>query len=110
VVIFSTRAERQRQRRWAVDPDFDLSAVSDGEDPMRVALHRERAARVRLVIGELGSGRDRQVIERFYLREESKSEVCRALGIDESHFRRVVFRARERLRAVLVAADVESAK
>jgi hypothetical protein len=44
------------------------------------------------------------------LREESKSEVCRALGIDESHFRRVVFRARERLRAVLVAADVESAK
>jgi RNA polymerase sigma-70 factor (ECF subfamily) len=35
------------------------------------------------------------------LRDEDKEQVCRELGIDEAHFRRVVFRARERFRALL---------
>jgi len=45
--------------------------------------------------------RDRELLVRFYLQEESKEELCRAFGLTELHFNRVIHRARDRFRDLL---------
>jgi RNA polymerase sigma-70 factor (ECF subfamily) len=59
-------------------------------------LAQEKAGIVRQVITELNSDRDREVLLRFYLREEEKEQICADLGLSSLHFNRVLFRARER--------------
>ena len=38
---------------------------------------------------------------RFYLDDEDKDAICRALGLSYEHFNRVIFRARNRFRELL---------
>ena len=45
--------------------------------------------------------RDRAVLRGFYLEDRDRDALCAELGIDEPHFRRVLHRARERLRALI---------
>jgi RNA polymerase sigma-70 factor (ECF subfamily) len=47
--------------------------------------------------------RDREVIKRFYLDEETKDAICQSLGLSPIHFDRVIFRARQRMRALMEA-------
>lgn len=61
-------------------------------------VRREDARLVRRLLGELAVPRDREVLFRFYLSDEPREAICRSLDIDPGHFRRVLFRARERLR------------
>jgi RNA polymerase sigma-70 factor (ECF subfamily) len=37
-----------------------------------------------------------------YVRDEDKDEICASLGIDSTHFNRVLFRAKQRFRELLV--------
>jgi RNA polymerase sigma-70 factor (ECF subfamily) len=74
------------------DPEADPSAQSQAQDCAK-AVYK--------VLAELPTVRDREILVRVYLRDEDKEQVCRVLGIDDAHFRRVVFRARERFRALL---------
>jgi RNA polymerase sigma-70 factor (ECF subfamily) len=68
--------------------------------PLEVLVARERDAAVRAVLAELGSDRDRQILLRFYVNEDNKAQICRDLGLSSLHFNRVLFRARERYRAI----------
>jgi RNA polymerase sigma-70 factor, ECF subfamily len=58
---------------------------------------------VRAVLAELPKDRDREVLRRFYLQDEDKAEICRALSIAPGAFDLLIFRARARLRALLEA-------
>lgn len=69
-------------------------------DPQERALQAERLAIVRQVLSELGSDRDRQILYRFYIAEDEKDAICRDLHLSSLHFNRVLFRARERYRAL----------
>jgi RNA polymerase sigma-70 factor (ECF subfamily) len=71
------------------------------EDAASAVLAVTRAKAVRQVLQELPNPRDRALLVRFYLRDEPKADICRDLGLTEEHFNRVIFRARERLRALL---------
>jgi DNA-directed RNA polymerase specialized sigma24 family protein len=42
------------------------------------------------------SPRDREVLVRFYLREQSAEEICRELGLTETQFRLIKSRAKAR--------------
>ena len=53
------------------------------------------------VLAEMTTPRDRELLVRYYLRDEDKAAICRGLGLTEAHFNRVIFRARERFRALL---------
>jgi RNA polymerase sigma-70 factor, ECF subfamily len=76
----------------------DAAFVSFDPDPQEQALRSERLAIVRQVLSELSSGRDRQILYRFYIAEDEKPAICRDLGLSSLHFNRVLFRARERYR------------
>ena len=91
----------------------DKGAVSDSEvaelleDPLAASrpVGSIQAAQwtslVRRLLKEMSSSRDREVLVRFYLREEERGSLCRSLGLTELQFNRVIFRARERFRELL---------
>lgn len=106
-VVFGVRALGRGAHPSCEDPAELEAAVEAG--PVSAAEQVERQRAIREVLAELSVERDRQLIVRFYLEEQERADVCRALGIDEAHFHRVVFRARERLRARLEQRGVRHA-
>ena len=67
----------------------------------------ELTASVRQVLEELDTDRDKELLIRFYLREEDKSKVCSDLGLSAEHFSRVLYRAKGRLRNILAERKEE---
>jgi RNA polymerase sigma-70 factor, ECF subfamily len=59
------------------------------------------AALVREVLEALQVARDREIVKRFYLDEEEKEAICQHLRLSPLHFDKVVYRARQRMRALL---------
>ena len=45
--------------------------------------------------------RDREILRRFYVEDQDKEDICRALNLDSLHFNRVLFRAKKRFRKLL---------
>jgi RNA polymerase sigma-70 factor (ECF subfamily) len=101
---FLVRGQRRtaRRHRTYTGQQDSIDQFEDPEaDPSATAQARAQAKAVRRLLQEMPNVRDRDILVRLYLREESKADICRALAIDEEHFRRVVFRARERFRELL---------
>lgn len=84
-----------RQRTADHDPE-NLEVAAPEEDPLSQVIRSETRSRVVEVIGRMRNERDREILRRVYLLEEPREVVRRDLGLDELHFNRVLFRARQR--------------
>jgi RNA polymerase sigma-70 factor (ECF subfamily) len=73
---------------------------SRGAPQLDQVLASEEGLLVRNLLSELGTQRDREILLRFYLCEDSKEQVCRDLDVEPRLFNRVLYRARTRLRAL----------
>ena len=71
--------------------------------------HEQLALQVRELLARLGVARDREVLERFYLREESREAIRSSLDLTEAQFNQVLWRARQRFGEVLRQHGVECA-
>lgn len=92
----------RRKDRTAVSSSADLESLPNHDEPDMDGIDRARwAAATRQMLEELPTVRDRDLLMRFYLHDESKEAVCQALGLSDEHFNRVIFRARNRFRAIL---------
>ena len=96
---------RNHQRKDK-SPLSDQNAAAELPDPrthcMTETLQSAHWARVtRELLMEVKPVRDRELLVRFYLHEESKEELCEMFGLSDLHFNRVIFRARERFRELL---------
>lgn len=79
-----------------------------GDDDPSVSYERERVCQfVRGLLTELNARRDREILTRYYLKEEDKARICADFDLSEIHFNRVVYRAKQRLRAFLDDVDRE---
>jgi RNA polymerase sigma-70 factor (ECF subfamily) len=74
---------------------------ADGREPPESIQTAQWAKVVKQMLKEVTPARDRELLVRFYLYEESKEQLCQSLGLSDLHFNRVVFRARERFRDLL---------
>ena len=72
------------------------SGVADGD-----ALEARIVYQVHAIVSSLPTERDREIVKRFYLDEEEKADICRSLDLSPLHFDKVVFRARQRLKALI---------
>lgn len=97
----SERRRVQRQQTTANSEIVDL-VPDDTASPFERASRAETCRHVRGLLDELTQERDREILTRFYVREEDKEHICRDLGVDDSHFNRVLFRARQRLKDLMV--------
>lgn len=90
------RADRRREHltlemAHALEPEFSPS-------PERLLVDAEIAILVRSAVAALSNLRDRQLLWRYYVQEQSKVDVCDALKMDLRRFDKVLHRARSRLR------------
>ena len=95
--------KRGRQNTVTGEEEAIAAQADDRSDAAAELLDRQRSEAVRRVLEEMGTARDRELLTRYYLRDEGKAEICRSLGLTENHFHRVIFRARERFRVLLQA-------
>ena len=64
-------------------------------NPEQIAIARQRAELMRLVLESL-SRRDREILERFYLQEQSQEQICEEMSLSETQFRLLKSRAKAR--------------
>ena len=53
------------------------------------------------VLDQLSIARDREILRRFYLRDEDKEKICDDLLLSATHFDRVLYRAKQRMRKLI---------
>jgi len=99
-------ASAEYRGRHDADPAVAIEDLEGNENPAAAQAAAQRAVLLKNLLAQMPVARDREVLSRFYLGEEDRDDVCRALGIDTSHFRRVVHRARERFRLLLDQAGL----
>src|SRR5687768_9425735 len=100
-------AQKRKESRRATTADSDaIEAMADSRtDPAQHLSDEQLKRSVRELLAELSTPRDRDILTRVYLLEEDKETVCTALGVDSLHFNRVLFRAKQRFRELLVRAE-----
>ena len=98
------KAEQQNENRGTMDDNpIEVPTIED-------LLDREQTrALVRELISQLKVARDRELMHRFYVLDQSKAVICEALGLSAVHFDRVINRARNRFRE-LVAGELNHGK
>jgi RNA polymerase sigma-70 factor (ECF subfamily) len=93
----------RRKDRSALSSAEGLEDLADGDDDIdwewvgRPQWHEA----ARQLLEAMPSARDRELLARFYLGDEDKSQICREIGLSQEHFNRVIFRARNRFREIL---------
>ncbi len=97
---------RRRGRRGEYSASVDVETLQSTDDPSRNAQRDQLKHCVRVLLAELPVDRDREVLRRFYLDEQDRDTVCTELNIDTNHFRRVLHRARQRLKVLLQRSGI----
>jgi len=85
-----------QQRRTRVEFDDTLFSVSDWRDnPEITVMARQRAEIARKVLNGV-SRRDREILNRFYVLEQSQEQICGEMGLSYNQFRLLKSRAKAR--------------
>ena len=93
----------RRKDRSGVSSSDELESLAhpDSDPEWQSVGHPEWATAARRMLSEMPTSRDRDLLVRFYLNDEDKESICDELGLTDEHFNRVIFRARNRFRALL---------
>jgi RNA polymerase sigma factor (sigma-70 family) len=84
------------RRRTQVDYEDTLFTLTDWRDnPERSLLARQRADIARRVMNGV-SRRDREILHRFYVEEQSQEQICREMDLTYNQFRLLKSRAKAR--------------
>lgn len=95
------RGELARRRGSAGEPA--LENVQDGAIAVDERIDQELLARcVRKLMDDLPRERDREVLRRLYLEDETKAEIRQSMNLTELQFNQVLFRARQRFGEILL--------
>jgi len=105
-------ADRRKEARYSSldggreeDEGARPEPADQGPAPLDRFLAGEEARQVRKLLDELRFDRDRQLLLRFYVSDDSKEEICADLGVEPERFHQILFRARERLRELWERAE-----
>ena len=82
-------------RRQQVDLDTSAPLPDSGLSPEAAAMTNEEEALAVSVLKGI-SRRDREILTRFYLEEQSQEEICRDMNLTETQFRLLKSRAKAR--------------
>jgi RNA polymerase sigma-70 factor (ECF subfamily) len=82
-------------RREQLDLDSTVRVADPRGNPEEVAIFRQRTELIKRVLHEL-TERDREILTRFYLREQSQDQICSEMALTETQFRLLKSRAKAR--------------
>jgi len=96
------RAAQRTERETPIETTWEPPDPAAGQ--LGALLQQEKIEIVRRLLAELSVERDRQILLRFYLREEDKESIRQDLGLSSAEFNVVLFRARRRYRTLFESA------
>jgi RNA polymerase sigma-70 factor (ECF subfamily) len=82
-------------RREQFDLDSTVRVPDPRGNPEETAIFRQKEDLVHRVLAQL-SERDREILTRFYLHEQSQDQICSEMGLTETQFRLLKSRAKAR--------------
>ena len=83
------------KRREQLDVESGLRVPDPRDNPEQEAIFVQRNQLIQRVLGEL-SERDREILTRFYLYEQSQDQICSEMDLSETQFRLLKSRAKAR--------------
>ena len=83
------------RRRDDLDPEASIRLADPRANPEKSAIFRQRIQLIRRVLEQL-CPRDREILTRFYLHEESQIQICSEMTLTETQFRLLKSRAKAR--------------
>ena len=83
------------RRREEIDLDVGVRVADRRSNPEQTAAFRQKVEFMLSVLDSL-SVRDREILKRFYLDEQSQEEVCGDMNLSETQFRLLKSRAKAR--------------
>ncbi len=83
------------QRREQADIESGTTVADGTQNPEQMAMARQKAELMRMVLASL-SQRDRDILERFYLKEQTQEQICHEMSLSETQFRLLKSRAKAR--------------
>jgi DNA-directed RNA polymerase specialized sigma24 family protein len=93
VAAYIESAVHSRQRQTGLDKGTPL--FDSQQDPERKAIERQNQELAMRVLNSVRK-RDREVLVRFYLKEQSAPEICREMDLSTTQFRLIKTRAKTR--------------
>lgn len=84
-----------QSRRDQMDMDSTSRVVDPKGNPEDAAISQQREDLIRRVLAQLAD-RDREILTRFYLREQSQEQICTEMVLSETQFRLLKSRAKAR--------------
>jgi len=82
-------------RREQAEFDSTVRVPDPHGNPEEAAIFRQRIGLIRQVLAEL-SERDREILTRFYVDEQSQDQICSEMALTETQFRLLKSRAKAR--------------
>ncbi len=82
-------------RRDQQDMESTIRIADPRGNPEDAAMFRQRNELIQKVLHELGT-RDREILNRFYLLEETQEQICSEMSLSETQFRLLKSRAKAR--------------
>ena len=83
------------RRRDQVNLDVSTRVADDRRNPEQNAVAKEKTDLMIEVLREM-SARDREILTRFYLHEQSQEQICEEMKLTETQFRLLKSRAKAR--------------
>jgi len=93
--VSSSISKQMAARRRNIDDERTANVSDPAATPERALLFRQQASIVREVLGEL-SDRDREILTRFYVHEQSAQQICEEMDLTVTQFRLLKSRAKNR--------------
>jgi RNA polymerase sigma-70 factor (ECF subfamily) len=85
-----------RQRRTHVEMDDTVCFLPDGRDNPELGLVSRQQIGIARKVLEGVSGRDREILQRFYVRGQSQEQICAVMELSCNQFRLLKSRAKAR--------------
>ena len=102
-IVYQGIRERVRERKTRSARPID-DAPDRFHNPEALAIGSEHKAIALRVLRAMPT-RDRELLSRFYLREQSQELICKELGLTHTQFRLLNSRAKQRFEALCQAAS-----
>ncbi len=99
ISVCSAIGVRSRHRRLNNSLRHWVTSSSERRSPEEELLYQQRVNLMRQMVAAL-SAREREVLTRYYLKEQSREQICRELDLTETQFRLTKSRAKQRLERV----------
>ena len=105
-------AEYRKRKKQPAETGEEVLGYSPDHapSPLQQLIAKENMAIVLQLLASLEPTRDRELLTRLFVAEESKEEICAALDLSTLHFNRVLHRARHRLKKLVTEYQTQKGK